>query len=85
MAYHEEKNCPRCNTRFECKVGSISLCQCATVKLDKEEYEYINLKYDDCLCARCMKTLKMEHRNLKHQQSLQRILGVYYKKDNGNN
>lgn len=34
---NEEKYCPRCNALFECKVGSISLCQCTRVKVSKEE------------------------------------------------
>jgi hypothetical protein len=84
MAHHEEKNCPHCNTCFECKMGSITLCQCTTVELDKEESGYINLKYDDCLCAQCMKALKAEYRNLKHQQSLKKILGIYYRKNHDN-
>lgn len=84
MAHHEKKNCPRCNARFECKMGSITLCQCATVELSKDEWEYINLKYDDCLCAQCLKALKSEYQNVKHQQSLRKILGIYYKKNNGN-
>ncbi|NDV17360.1 hypothetical protein GO009_15150 [Muricauda sp. TY007] len=85
MAHHEEKYCQRCNAQFECKVGSITLCQCNEVEINKEEWEYINLKYSDCLCAQCLRLLKSEYQNLKHQQSLRKILGVYYRKSNGNN
>ncbi|MCK0162052.1 cysteine-rich CWC family protein [Muricauda sp. F6463D] len=65
-------------------MGSITLCQCANVELNKDEWEYINLKYDDCLCTNCLNVLKSEYQNVKHQQSLKKILGIYYKKNNGN-
>ena len=55
---HEVKNCSRCNTAFECKVGSITICQCTTVELTHEEIESIREKYNDCLCAECMKSFK---------------------------
>ena len=83
MAQHEKKYCPRCNAPFECKMGSITICQCAAVELSKDEWEYINQKYDDCLCAACLRALKSEFHNEQHQQSLKKILGVHYKKRNG--
>ncbi|WP_428979747.1 cysteine-rich CWC family protein [Flagellimonas halotolerans] len=85
MAQHEDTYCQRCNAQFECKVGSISLCQCSAVAINKEEQEYISLKYSDCLCAQCLRQLKLENQNVKHQQSLRKILGVYYRKSNGSN
>lgn len=63
MKKHEEKYCPRCKIRFECKVGSILLCQCNSVNLNEEERNFLQEKYDDCLCANCMKELKMEFNN----------------------
>ena len=41
MPAHEEKNCPRCRRPFECKSGSILLCQCQTVVLDEEQLAWI--------------------------------------------
>ena len=79
IAKHEEKYCPRCNTLFECKVGSISLCQCTTVQLSQEERSFFNQKYNDCLCANCMKELKSEYSTQRHNQKLKKILGVYFK------
>ncbi|WP_091102061.1 cysteine-rich CWC family protein [Paenimyroides marinum] len=82
MAQHEEKYCPRCKTVFECKVGSILLCQCSEVKLNSEERDFINEQFDDCLCANCMKELKAEYHNQKFQNKLKRILGIFYNNPN---
>jgi hypothetical protein len=61
---HEIKRCPRCNVSFECKVGSILLCQCTTVTLSPKERDYLKEDYEDCLCASCIKDLKAEfHKN----------------------
>lgn len=58
MAKHEEKDCPRCKTHFECKLGSITLCQCSRVELTIAQQEFINTHYTDCLCASCMRELR---------------------------
>ncbi len=84
MAHHESKYCQRCDTQFECKVGTIAICQCSTVTLSKEERGHIEQKYDDCLCANCLKVLRTEHKNAKHQRFLKKILGIYYKENHGN-
>ena len=34
---HEHMACPRCQRSFECRVGSINLCQCQAVQLTDEE------------------------------------------------
>jgi hypothetical protein len=65
MYKHEEKICPRCSETFECKLGSILLCQCTAVKLNEVERDYIREQYDDCLCAKCMKELRAEYNNNK--------------------
>lgn len=80
MTKHEQKLCPRCNIQFECKVGSIDLCQCNTIVLDEGEKSFIKEHYDDCLCAPCMKIMKAECKNQVYIQKLKSILGVYYKK-----
>ncbi len=58
MCHHEQKYCPRCNKSFECKVGSIHLCQCSEIELTVEEKYFIQLKFDDCLCINCLYQLK---------------------------
>lgn len=80
MCSHEHKFCPRCNAEFECKVGSINLCQCASVTLNENEREYIREKFDDCLCAKCMQEIRSEFHNQLFQDKLKSILGVFYKK-----
>lgn len=60
MYKHEEKICLRCQKRFECKLGSINLCQCTTITLNDNERAYIRELFDDCLCASCLEVLKKE-------------------------
>lgn len=60
MPAHETKYCERCNTSFECKSGSINLCQCSKVELSPEQLEYINTRFSDCLCLACLENLRDE-------------------------
>ena len=62
MCEHEKKFCPHCQVLFECKVGSILLCQCTTVSLTEDERMFMKDHYEDCLCAACMKQLKAQYR-----------------------
>jgi len=54
MDKHEQKNCPRCNAVFECKVGAIAECQCYGIQLSDEEKAFVESKYKDCLCRNCL-------------------------------
>ncbi|EOQ97748.1 cysteine-rich CWC [Leptospira wolbachii serovar Codice str. CDC] len=67
---HEEKICPNCSRIFECKVGSISLCQCTKVTLSLEERDYLALQFADCLCYQCMEKLAFEYRITKSYKAL---------------
>lgn len=58
---HETRRCPRCEVEFECKSGSILLCQCQTIFLSQEQMEYIGAQYDDCLCVSCLGVLRSEY------------------------
>ena len=58
MCKHEDKRCPRCNAVFECKAGSIMLCQCSTIQLSVEERAYVESKFEDCLCVNCLHALQ---------------------------
>lgn len=58
MCQHEHKQCPRCSKSFECKVGSITECQCYNVPLTNEEKVFIEERYADCLCRDCLFELK---------------------------
>ncbi|MEJ2360134.1 MAG: cysteine-rich CWC family protein [Gammaproteobacteria bacterium] len=63
MRKHEQKRCPRCQALFECKSGSILLCHCQTVFLESEHLDYVSERYTDCLCAACLKAVRMESDN----------------------
>lgn len=54
---HELKSCPRCTQAFECKPGHVASCHCSAVKLSDATYDLIRNKYDDCLCANCLREL----------------------------
>ncbi len=76
MCTHESKNCPRCQQTFECKVGSILLCQCVGVQLNEQERDYMRRQYDDCLCAACMKAVRAEYHNVLFREKVKRISGI---------
>lgn len=57
---HEQKSCPRCNQRFECKPGNITQCQCYDFKVNNELKVFMQQRYDDCLCRNCLEYLSRE-------------------------
>lgn len=73
MPKHESKQCPRCQSLFECKSGSIMLCQCQTVVLSSEQLEYISQRYDDCLCSRCLLEVRSEYNGLQHARKIRAL------------
>jgi len=62
MCKHEEKYCPRCRAAFECKVGDVTQCQCYGVRLSPEERSFIEGRYQDCLCRKCLDELQQRPR-----------------------
>ncbi|WP_037993050.1 cysteine-rich CWC family protein [Teredinibacter turnerae] len=54
MPQHQTETCPRCQQTFECKMGSITLCHCSTVALNKAQRDYIAKRWDTCLCHACL-------------------------------
>jgi hypothetical protein len=70
MCKHEEKKCLRCGIGFECKTGDIAHCQCSSIQLSEAESKFIAGKFNDCLCAGCMKAMKSEYSILQQQQQL---------------
>ncbi len=71
---HETKTCPRCQHDFECKSGSILLCQCQTVYLEPAHTKYISSLYSDCLCASCLLTLRTEYNLREHEEHLRSFM-----------
>jgi hypothetical protein len=57
MTQHESKCCPRCNKDFECKCGSINLCQCMNISLSENFHHQLHEHYGDCLCIACLREL----------------------------
>ena len=74
MPEHEKKQCPRCSAEFECKTGSILLCQCSKIEMTAEQLEYSNSQYDDCLCLSCLKELRTEFNLLSHYKNIKNYL-----------
>ncbi|WP_246048049.1 cysteine-rich CWC family protein [Leptospira ilyithenensis] len=67
---HEIKFCPRCLIKFECKVGSIALCQCSGFSLSTEEKDFISSQFDDCLCRECINLTISEYNTIKIYKSI---------------
>ena len=74
MPKHEKKQCPRCSAEFECKTGSILLCQCSKIEMTAEQLEYSNSQYDDCLCLSCLNELRTEFNLLSHNKNIKNYL-----------
>ena len=55
-----QKNCPRCRQAFACNASNISLCQCSSIHLSKEQSQYISQQYTSCLCINCLQPLQDE-------------------------
>jgi len=59
---------------FECKVGSILLCQCQGINFTDQERDYIRLTYPDCLCRNCLMVMKREISTTPAQKKMRTIL-----------
>ena len=75
MVKHEEKTCPRCKSPFECKVGSIALCQCSGVDITDDERQHLQKIYSDCLCANCIAELRVELQNETLSNRIKKLTG----------
>lgn len=71
---HEERVCPRCQGTFECKVGSVSLCQCSAVTLSDDERRHLQACFSDCLCAACIQAMKTDYHRERFEDSLKRLM-----------
>lgn len=74
MPSHESKVCPRCQSGFECKVGSVLECQCSSVFLSASEQDYLATRYDECLCVNCMIEVQTEFSIVNHDKKIQQFL-----------
>jgi hypothetical protein len=64
---HEKKYCPKCDSAFECKAGTITQCQCYAVSLSLEERIYVEERFADCLCSDCLVAVKNEYAVFKEK------------------
>ncbi|WP_460958183.1 cysteine-rich CWC family protein [Spirosoma litoris] len=71
---HEHTACPRCHRTFECRVGSINLCQCQVVQLTDAQRQYVSSTYQGCLCADCLLAVRTEFNHLAHQKLVADLL-----------
>ncbi|SMO34980.1 Cysteine-rich CWC [Saccharicrinis carchari] len=55
-----KKKCPRCKGSFECKGSNIQKCQCKSIKLSSQAYQFIRDNYTDCLCLACLQQIEKE-------------------------
>ena len=60
---HETKACPRCGNEFECKPGSVLLCQCNLIRLSEEQLDFVSDRYEGCLCVACLSELRSEYKS----------------------
>jgi hypothetical protein len=74
---HETVGCPRCGTAFECKVGSINLCQCVAVQLTDEQQNYVRSRFTNCLCANCLLEIRTEYNQKIHQEQLAKFRNAH--------
>lgn len=77
MPHHEEKHCPRCQALFECKLGSINLCQCTKISLNDAERDYISSQFEDCLCAKCLLELQKEYKQKQFEAEVNRAFAFF--------
>ena len=75
MRKHEQRHCHRFQALFECKSGSILLCQCQTVYLTPAHLEYVSERYTDCLCAACLKALRAEYDIVQLTEKIESLSG----------
>lgn len=69
---HDQVVCPRCGIVYECKMGSINLCQCTAVQLTEEQRYYVGSRFGDCLCVNCLAALQTEHNQIVQQNQFDR-------------
>ncbi|MCW8936018.1 MAG: cysteine-rich CWC family protein [Gammaproteobacteria bacterium] len=74
MTKHEQKTCPHCKSYFECKSGDILNCQCETIILTQEHRDFIASRYDDCLCAGCLRTIRSELNVSEFNEQMQMLV-----------
>ena len=68
MPQHEVTQCALCNSRFECKMGTITQCQCFEVEVSRQTRQFLEQTDLDCLCKNCLSLLNQKIENLKGEK-----------------
>ncbi|GAB3906604.1 hypothetical protein GCM10028803_39200 [Larkinella knui] len=74
---HETVGCPRCGAAFECKVGSINLCQCVAVQLSDDQRNYVRSRFATCLCANCLQEVRTEYNKKVHEEMMAKFRNAH--------
>lgn len=54
----EEKYCPGCGNKFECKAGDILNCQCTKINIADDTRKFLQTTfYNECLCNNCISAI----------------------------
>ncbi len=83
---HEILVCKRCSSRFECKVGDVSNCQCSTISLSDVTRKFLDHTYFGCLCANCLTEIESKVSALKGKsfpKPSEQIENIHYYIENG--
>ena len=83
---HEIRVCKRCGSRFECRVGDVSNCQCANISLSDATRKFLDNTYFGCLCANCLTEIESNVLALKGNsfpKPSEQIENIHYYIENG--
>ena len=83
---HEIVSCKRCGTRFECKVGDVSNCQCSAVTISDATRKFLDKTSFGCLCASCVKNIDQKviaSIGISFPKTSEQIEHVHYYIENG--
>ena len=83
MIKQSEKQCPRCESIFECKASDIENCKCSKLSILEQTNTFLQSTfYKDCLCNKCLleidKMVSFAHNNSITNNIDDLIEGVHY-------
>lgn len=58
----KDTDCPRCGNSFTCFL--YRNCTCEEVEIPEDALDYIQLKYSECICRKCLLEMIEEYRQL---------------------
>ena len=80
-----QKECKRCQSKFECNTEDIANCDCTATQLAIETKEYLAKTSYDCLCSKCLEEVEAYNELKKNypfpQHPSQYKEGIHYYMD----